>query len=217
MSTFFWVQVSAFSIVLASLIGVIRFKKILKSYRPFIFLVWIALANEIISRLVIAYTNNDSINNNIYTLADYCCIVLFFMFLDETNKKAKYYVLLGAGIIIWIIDNLLLHSLTEFSSYFRIIYGLIVVYLSVGKLNEVLFNEVRRSLKNATLVICIGFIIAYTYQAVLEVFGVLNLHLNKSFYVRLYYILVFVNLFTNLLFALAMLWLPTKRQFTLPY
>ncbi|HWB24593.1 MAG TPA: hypothetical protein VG738_03895 [Chitinophagaceae bacterium] len=164
-----------------------------------------------------ATIKNTTVNNNIYTLVDYSFIIWFFMSLDETGKKNKYYVLLAFGAIAWFVDNILLNSITGFSSYFRIIYGLIVVYLSVGKLNEVLFNEIRHSLKNATLIICISFIIGYSYQAVLEVFGAIKMHIEYSFYKRLYYILIDLNIFNNLLYALAMLWLPTKRQFTLPY
>ena len=217
MKSYLWVDIISYSLILPAIIGAVRFKRVLKSYRPFIFWMWVALCTEVIDDVAIALKRSDAVTNNIYTLVEYCFIIVLFMRLDESNNKKRYYILLGIGIITWIVDNIFLHSITDTSSYFRIIYGLIVVFLSVGKLNEVLFNEVRQSLKNGTLVICIAFIIFYTYQSVFEIFGVINLHFSEAFFVRLYYILIYVNLFTNLLYALAMLWLPTKRQFTLPY
>jgi hypothetical protein len=213
----FWIDVSAYSIVLPVIIGALRFKRILKSYRPFILLVSVALGNEIISDIFIKLIRNDAVNNNIYTLAEYLIIIVLFMQLDEANHKTKYYGLVAFGIIAWTVDNILLHAITDTSSYFRIIYGLVIVFLSVSKLNEVLFNEVRHTFKNAMLVICISLILEFTYQAVFEIFIVLKLPYSIAFYKKLFYILIYVNFFTNLLYALAMLWAPTKRQFTLPY
>lgn len=210
-------RLSAASVLLPSVVGAVKFKRSLKAYRPFMYLIWIGLLNEATSEILIATIKTSAVNNNIYTLLDYSFIVWLFMSLDDYRGKTMYYFLLVFGAAAWFIDNIVLHSITGFSSYFRIIYGLIVVYLSVRKLSEVLFTELRHSNKNATFVICVAFSIAYTYQAVFETFGAINLKFSNEFYIKLYYILVFVNLFTNLLYALAMLWVPAKRQFTLPY
>ncbi len=212
------VEIYSYSILLASVIGAVRFKVILESYRPFIYAVWIALLNEICSTITISIFKNDAINNNIYTLADYIFIILLFMRWDESGYKKNFLrILLIGGILIWVTDNLILHSLRTVSSYFRIIYGVIVVFLSIEEFNKVLFTEIRHTYKNAKLIICLSFMIAYTYQAILEVFGVFSGLFSNSFYITLYVILFYINLLTNLLYALAMLWAPTKRQFTLPY
>lgn len=211
-------EIYSYSILIASVIGAVRFKSILKSYRPFVYLMWVGLANEIISTIAISLVHDTTVNNNIYTLADFGLVVMLFMHWDEMENKRKFlWGVLVVGLLVWVTDNLVLHSLTTISSYFRIIYGVMIVFLSIEELNRVLFTEIRHSFKNAKLIICIGFIIAYTYQAVFEVFGVMNLNFSRHFYLGLYLILIYVNLFTNILFALAMLWVPTKRQFTLPY
>src|SRR3569833_4786314 len=61
-------EIFSFSILIAAIIGAVRFKVILKSYRPFVYLMWIGLATEIIDTVVIIIYKDDTVINNIYTL-----------------------------------------------------------------------------------------------------------------------------------------------------
>jgi len=211
-------EIVSYSVLIAAVIGAVRFKVILKSYRPFVYVIWAGLFNEIIATIFISMFHDDSISNNIYTLFDFSLIMWLFINWDEMGNKKKFLRgLLIFGVLWWITENLVLHAITKTSTYFRPVYGIIVVYLSVEEVNKILFNEVRRTYKNAKLIISITFLAAYSYVAVLEVFGVIGLPYNTTFLKMLYDILSLVNLLANLSYALAMLWIPTKRQFTLPY
>ena len=59
-------------------------------------------------------------------------------------------------------------------------------------------------------------IIFFTYRAIVEVFYWIRVPFSNSFYVHVYIIMVYVNLFVNLIFALAALWIPTRQKFILP-
>ena len=211
-------EILSYAILFPAIVGAVRFKSILKSYRPFVYLIWGGLLNEIISTVTITIFHGDTINNNIYALFDYVMVMLLFICWDEQGQKKNLLrVLLILGVLTWIGEYIIFKSIHNISSYFRIVRGVILVYLSIEELNNALFNEIRRSYKSAKLIICLGFIIVYTYTSVIEIFVVLNVELSSTFFSNMYVILAYINLFTNLFFGLAMLWVPTKRQFTLPY
>jgi hypothetical protein len=58
-------------------------------------------------------------------------------------------------------------------------------------------------------------IIFFTYRAIIEVFYLMKLPFSNQFYLNVYVIMDFVNLFVNLIFALAVLWIQTKQKFIL--
>ncbi len=125
----------SYLIFLAAIIGAIRFKRILKSFRPFIFFVWTASLNEIVSTLCIAFVKTNMVNVNIYVLIEYLLILLLFIKWDYFKRKRIFYnTLLIIGCIVWISDNLVFHSLDANNSFFEIFYSIVLVYLSEMRL-----------------------------------------------------------------------------------
>ena len=59
--------------------------------------------------------------------------------------------------------------------------------------------------------ISIGFIIYFTYEILVEAFSLYGLNNSLEFQKNVYMILTYLNLFVNLLYALAILWIPRKR------
>ncbi len=47
-------------------------------------------------------------------------------------------------------------------------------------------------------------------------FWLYGLRFSKEFLMNVTTILIYINLFTNLVFALAVLWMPAKHRFSLP-
>ena len=105
----------------------------------------------------------------------------------------------------------------EFNSYFRIFYSLILVLSSVSMINQILMKEREKLAKNPTFIICIAFIFALTYSLLIELFFVYHLQLSATFNTNLHYIFIVINLFSNLLYFLAILWMPKRQAFTLQY
>ena len=120
-------------------------------------------------------------------------------------------------LVLWVADNLIIHSITNLNSFFRIGYSFVTVFLSVDQVNNMVVRERKSILRNARFIICLSFIVYYTYKATFEVFFVVKLPLSDYFYKNLFLIMVYVNLFANLLYAFASLWIPTRQKFTLPY
>jgi hypothetical protein len=208
--------VSGFSITLAAIIGLVRFRKILSSYRPFIFIVWIAFLNEIVSALVIRFTGSNTINGNIYVLMESLLFVWLFSNWGAMQKR-KWFIptILILLTCIWIYNSFILYSITEYSPIFRIFSSFILIFLSIDQINKLIVQELGNILHNPKFLVCIGVIIYHTYRAIMEIFF-LKVGTSANFVGHIFSILDYVNLLVNLIFALAVLWIPTRQKFTLP-
>jgi hypothetical protein len=209
--------ISAFSILLAAAIGVIRFLKVTVDSRPFFFLVWIALANEILSEVFLQTVHSTAVNCNIYVLFEailYCW--LFYNWSSLFRNKQKFRLLIVLICVIWFIDNFILNSIFQTNSLFRIISSFILVFLAIDQINQLLMTERSEMLTNARFLISTGVIIFFTYRTIVEAYYLFRLPFSNLFYHNVYLIMDCVNLFVNLIFALAALWIPTRQKFILP-
>jgi hypothetical protein len=98
---------------------------------------------------------------------------------------------------------------------FRIVSSFILIFLSIGQLNKLIVTAKKNLFYNAIFLICCGLIIYFSYKATIEVFFFIRLEASNQFYINIFAILVFVNLFVNLIFAWAVLWIPKKQKSTL--
>ena len=209
--------ISAFSILLAAAIGAVRFFKVTVDSRPFFLLVWIALVNEILSEVFIQTVHSTAVNCNIYVLFEailYCW--LFYNWSSLFRNKQKFRLLILFICIIWFIDNFILNSIFQTNSLFRIISSFILVFLAIDQINQLLMTERSEVLTNARFLISTGVIIFFTYRAIVEAYYLFRLPFSNLFYHNVYLIMDCVNLFVNLIFALAALWIPTRQKFILP-
>jgi hypothetical protein len=210
--------ISPYSISIVATIALLRFRKVLKSYRPFLYFSIVAFLNEIISTLSIKYYGSNTINYNIYTLIEALLILWQFRNWGLQQAKKKLYVIIGAILVgLWIVEYLVIHSLHDISSIYLICYHFVLIFLSIDQMNYVLITERKDVLKNSRFIISTILLISYTYEAILEVFFYIDLKASHAFYHYIILIFLIINLFMNLLLALAALWIPTKQRFTLPY
>ena len=215
MSFYYVAVVIGYSIGIPAIIGLIRFSKITTEYRPFIYYCVLDVLNHTLSTILIRIYHNNIINSNIFVFIE----ALLFLWLFKTWRKSGVVMIYWLGIflgILWIVDNIILHELNTVNSLYRIGYSFVLVFLSIEQMN-ILITSVRTNLlKNACFMICAGIVIYYTYKATIEVFFFIRLEGSQRFYANIFKILVFVNLFVNLIFAWAMLWIPTRPKFISP-
>jgi len=207
----------SFSIFIAGIIALIRFNKINKAYYPFLFCVWFACLNEILSFLLVRKHYNNSINNNIYILIESILITLLFNnFGLFTKKKILFYFLIISFILVWLFENFVLGKTTNFAVYFNIYSSFVIVLMSVSTVNEVIVSIRKNIFTNATFLLCVCFIIYFTYQVLIYSFWIYGVGSAKGFLLNIFSILIYINLLTNLVYALAILWMPRKQVFTMP-
>lgn len=212
------VELGSFSIGLAAIIAIIRFKKIPAKYHPFVFMVWLALINELLSTYFIHRFRNNAVNSNIYVLCEFLLALWLFDNLGLFRKKRIYYQFcLFLLPLVWLLDAVVLHPITQFSSVFRILYSFTLVLFSIDYINYVFFSEKENILRNTGFLICLTFLIYFSFKGLLEIYYLFRLKSLKGFYRSLLLTMNIVNLFANLIYALAMLWIREKETYTSPY
>ncbi|MBA4168433.1 MAG: hypothetical protein H0X41_12975 [Chitinophagaceae bacterium] len=209
------VIVFKYSIVLALITGLVRYGKISRTYRPFIYIIIAGFLGELIASLSTLFYHNNILVSNVYSLVE--CILWIWQFRrwNVSHNKRNVMLLLTGLIAFWTIETAI-GGRTNFNSAFSVLYSFTLVFFAINQINQLIVEEKMNLLKNAKFLICTGVIIFYTYSVLVDSFYVLKVKESNSFLASIYYILVYVNLFVNLLYALATLWIPTRERFTLP-
>lgn len=214
----YWlVVIFSFSIIIAATIGWVRFRKINPAYYPFIYCIWLAFLNEILSFIFAQTIRDNSVNNNLYALAESLLIVWQFRNWGIfKNKDNLFYTVLAIFTAGWVTDHFILNHLTTFTYHYRIAYSFITVLLSVNMINTVIVRERKSLLKNPAFLICTAYVINFTYYVMNMTLYLYVSEISWDFLNKLTGIMPYANLLSNLLFALAVLWIPARQRFTLP-
>ena len=216
MDVFPFIVAGSYSIGIAAIIAVVRIRKIHKSYRPFLLFLFASLTNEISSNLLIQYGKSNAVGNNIFGFTEALIWVWQFKEWKAIDLRRWYQALIVTGILlIWITENIILGKLFSFSSVYAVVYSSAMVLISINVIIRQIVEESRNLFLNARFLICSGMLIFSAYRILVESFYLLEIEGSNVFLGNVFLILVFVNLFVNLLLAIATLWIPTRQKFTL--
>lgn len=212
------VDVSAYSIFLAILISILRFRMIGDAYYPFIYLLWIGGTNEILSAYLLSHNYYNVYNTNIYSLLEGLLLLWFFRNTSILDRvKMLFPFLITLFVATWSIDNFFIgHFGVRFNLYFNIIYGLSVVLISINIINDILMKD-REILTSPKFLLCTGFVIYFTYRILVDAFLLYGQGIGDTFMSKVYEIHTWINLLCNLIYALAVLWMQRRQAFTLRY
>lgn len=204
------------SIALAAIIGIVRFRQINNSYHPFLFCIWIGSLNEILSFFVQRLGYSNGTNNTIYVLVESIIVTIQF---EQWHffKRHKYffYAILISLVLTWAGEALFRGGINYTMSYFRIYYPFIVVIMSLTLMGSIISSERKNILLNSRFLICIGFVIYFANKVIIGMFWLYSIRFSHAFSENLFSILVYINLFCNLIYAFAILWMPTKLRFSM--
>jgi hypothetical protein len=209
-----WLVIFSCSIFIAAIISWVRFKRIAPAFYPFIICIWLGSLNELVS---VFFENLDwptAPNNNIYVLLE---ALLLTVQLSRWRPFKGLSLLLVVLVLAWLADTLVFGSFFRISSYFRVLYSAIIVLLAIRVNNYLILTERGRLLKHPVFLSCLGLILFFTYKILVEAFWLYGLNASSGFRENVYAIMIWINLFANLIYALAVLWMPAKQRFTIPY
>jgi hypothetical protein len=206
------------SVLIGGLIAIFRFKKIRKEFYPFIYLIWIAGINELVSFVLIKTGHFNIINNNIYSLIEGLLLLWFFKLMNVFQRyKILFPILIIIFLVAWVSDNFVFHRFgTTFNSYYNIICSFILVLTAITAVNNIIVKE-REILFNSFFLICVAIVIFFTYMILVEAFWLYGLTASQNFSTKVFDILSWINLLCNLIYALAILWMQKKQPFTLQF
>lgn len=195
-----------------------RYKSMDNSFLPFFLLLLSATINEAITPFTGRYFHNTNVNNNIAVLFEGVLILWQFYRWDLfDNNKKLYHFLMALVIGVWCWEMFIYSKITYIASYYRILYSFIVALASIHMINYLIVTENRSLLKSPVFLICCAFILYFTIKVLVEAFWLYGLNLNKDFRINVYNIHFIANLLSNLIFALAALWVPRKQVFITPF
>ena len=206
----------SFSIIIAAGIGIYRFKKIDPSFHPFIVYTIVASLNEICSYVITKYFGKtNTLNNNVFVLlAAIILIEQFHRWNLFRKKKITYFFMQAIIIITWFSEWYALESIKTIFHNYRFVAAAMLILLGLSYLNKIIFSNIRILSTNAAFLICIGIITLQSFKIFTELFWLLGSKGNNVFLYKVYEWFGYINLIINLLFILAVLWIPKKPRYT---
>lgn len=206
------------SIGIAVIIGIVRFRKIDPSYYPFIFVCFTALAIEIMHRILMT----EGLPRSLFVLLNTYSYIDFFLFLWLfhnwglfNRKRSAFIAIASVFFIIWVVTNIIFSGFIKVNLYFFILYSFALIFFSVSTFNRMVVHERSSIFRNPKFWICLGVIIFYSFFIVYSSTGITFMSVpSKEFRRGLQDIMVYSNLLVNILYAVAVIWIPRKKNFT---
>lgn len=210
-------SILASAILVPFITGLIRLRSIRAGgFTPVFLYVATGLINSILSYILILHKYPNHTNSNIYILISF--LLLLYQFYRWNKGTTMKYIFLGlAGILVWLIDNPLLHRLNENNSAFRALFSFAMLFFSVEQISKVTFSKRRNLNKLAILFICIGLLVHFSFKCYIETLNLFEANLGTQLVIRLNIIMTFINLVTYALISTAFLCIRTKTIYFYPY
>jgi hypothetical protein len=188
------------------------------SFHPFIYCIWLASVNEIVSFLLTARHINTAPSNNVYVLAEALLIGWQFKRWNVMSfYKNAFALYTGLMISVWLTENFPFTELAGIKSGFRIISALVIVAMSMNITTRRIFEANEKLALDASFILGTSFIIYFTYRIFIETFLYYGFYTDTYLYTKIFLILSVINLLCNLLYAFALLCIPRKIYYIKPY
>jgi hypothetical protein len=183
-------------------------------YTPLFWLLLAGLINETLSFCAAFWFRNNHYNSNLYTLVEY--FLLLWLFYRIRQQAIQWSVSAAvAGLVVWIADNIWLHSMENSNTVFRIFSSMLILWLSINQLTSFVLSGFDNNYKTTGILICASFCIYYAYRSFVLLFKFIFSQAGNIFESRLWLVVNLINLVTNIMLAIAILCLP-KRQNSIP-
>ncbi len=205
------------SIVFPTVAALCRIKSIQTVDYPFLICLLIGTITEIVSFWLTKCGYPNTVIGNIYVLLESLLLVYQFYKWQINEKRKQYFYLLVLTLFaVWIYTGFIYKPWFYTNSYYRILYSLIIVVLSVDYVNRIVLEETGSMIKNYRFIICTGFILFYTLNILVETFYIYDTGAKTDYSNSLFNIKSWFNFFINLLYLLAVIWIPRKKIFMSP-
>jgi hypothetical protein len=204
------------TIIIAAIIGLWRYRKTDIQYRPFIWLCCLISLNEILRFILLKMKIYSYANYNLaLPVTCYLYLLQFKRWGLFAGKKYLFQLLYGLLLAIWLWEHLILSNINVRTNYFRVCNSLSLVIMAVTFINNLIISEKKSLFTNSRFIICAALVIYYTYRIIVDAF-IIN-GMSKEFLEQLGDFNRYLLVGFNLLSALAVLWIPTKKNYTIRF
>jgi len=207
-------NVYAFSILVPTLIGIVRFNTIHKSYRLFIYLLLVTALNTF------NYEFNDSLHakhlvSHLLGVMELCLMFSLLLRWNNTRLSYKFKCLLKAALIIFLCYGIYVVSGNVHATNWPQL--IVLTALSVYAFG-ILVQQKTTQLSNAKAVPRKLIIFPFIISSIYFISSKISLYFlytpaNDSFFIELYSIVVIINLLSYICYSLALQWAPKKEKY----
>jgi hypothetical protein len=189
------------------------------SYYPFFFDCIAALFVEILNRILMENGHQKSFIFllNAFSYVDFFLFTWLFHNWGLFNRRRSTFITIASVFfLIWLVSNVIFTGFIKINLYFFILYSFALIFFSVSTFNKMVVNERTSIYRNPKFWICLGVIIFYSFFIVYSSTGLslFKATHSKEFMSGLQAINVYSNLLVNILYAVAVICIPRKKNYT---
>jgi len=149
---------------------------------------------------------------------NFCLFAWLFHNWGLFNGNKKIFLVIVSGVVVlWVYITFFVTHFYNINNPYLLLYSAALIFFSVTTFNKIVVHQRINIFTNARFWICIGIIIFYSFFILTRATdlstGVLK-HVSKSFKDNLQLINTYSNLLINLLYAVAVIWIPRKKNIT---
>jgi hypothetical protein len=210
-----WFFYASWIILIPAFIALAKSSTITKEFKPLAINIWLGVLAEVAATILRLTIKNNLYAYNIFMLLDF--VILVWMF-SNWGAFTRYHLLLKRGLLVfflllWATDNFIISSINRDNIIFRLAYSLALALVAINQLSTIYIKNNGYLVKNPYLYVCLGVIFYYSFSAF--IYAINNSSLFEPGpalwkYTTLIYVIV--NAVANLLYAIALLWMPKKAK-----
>jgi hypothetical protein len=201
------------SIIFPAVAGVFRFKSVEPGYRPFLIYIFISLFNELLVGLYLIDFSRDirTLNWQIFNVVEWLILLIQFHYWGRLrNNRYLLYAILFISLAGWLFENFVFSDIFSFNPVFLISYSFVLVLLSIGTINYTFAQYNQMLSKNGLFIICVAIAIFFIYTIIVFTFLAMDTRYDKELMQRIFDIRVYINAFTNILYAIGIYYIPVR-------
>jgi hypothetical protein len=205
------VYLNRWFIYVPTIVGLILLIRLPLSLKVTVFYLLLGCLSEYVGKYFAVHYNNNAPVFNVSYLLHFVFLFLFFIYsksIPTANNKLQFLSLIFL-LVIWCIDNLLIHSIFTHNYWFLLFFYLLILTSSINLLLSTFKNKIV-FYKNSFFYFALGILLYYTFLNFINILtltgGIKEDHL--FFYIRP--ILSVILLTKYFLFTLGFLWIKKK-------
>lgn len=196
--------------IIPTIIGIIQVRNTANILPITISLLLGLIASLLIYLLKEPYLKN--LCSSIYIATEFVLLLFQLRNWGVLKKDIHFYVIVTSGLLIWELTTFHYFQIGERNFIFRLLYSFIIVIYSIDVINKLAFERIIL-LKDHRFLICLGLIVFYFYNIIVEAFCIRSLNFSMDLLKSIFNIKIILNFLINILYAIALLCIPKKKTF----
>jgi hypothetical protein len=204
--------ISTYATTIPAIICLFIFYKADKKFLPIVLLIFVSPIADLLGNYWIKSFRNNIVIVNIYSILEVLLIIWQFSRWKLFENLRTPRLIAMAFAILYMIDLMIPAVENIYTFYFNIISSFLIVIMGILQINKVLLTGNKMIIKNPVFLICIGLILFFTTLAIVDVFYFYGYHNTIALSINMYNLVKIMNIITSLIFAVALFYIPKKRQ-----